>query len=425
MLTMLTAGLLVGCAAPCGERSLRDPAPHTLEVTWPTSGDQVGTLRYSLDGEVKPPITADVEAGSYVARLEELPPLASLEYALWSGEQEVCQDQLINSPGPVALPRLYVSETSAGAWSRLVGVLMGSDYTLFSIDRQGRYRWHHTETSPDVALIDVHPTASGVLHNRFDEHRLRDIGEIRTLDWEGTVTDTRQTPQAHHVFAPLPDGGLAFLATEVREWRDPETGEQEAVVGDVLWERTPDGQLREVFNLWEHEEPVRHDRWDNDFYPQGSDWSHGNGLSYSADRGSFLVSFGHLDLIYEIDRTTGAPLLRIDPEQWQTLGSRLDFPHSPTWSGPDRLMVFSYGDGEGGAIEYRVDAEASVLEEVWSWIEPGPAEAFLGQAQRLSDDSVLISFGSEGRAVEIINDEVAWELETPLGIWLGSMRPRP
>ena len=212
---------------------------------------------------------------------------------------------------------------------------------------------------------------------------------------------------------------------EVREWVDPETGLSESVVGDVLWERSEDGPLREVFNLWDHETPVRHEHWDNAFYPQGSDWSHGNGLSYSEERDSFLVSFGHLNLVYEIDRPSGAPRLRIDPAQWSTIGHRFEFPHSPSWSGPQRLLLFSYADGEAGAVEYAVDEVGEVLEEVWSWTESSPEAAFLGQVQRLDGGSTLINFGSGGRLIEVVDDEVVWELETPLGAWLGSVRPIP
>ncbi|MEL6347328.1 MAG: aryl-sulfate sulfotransferase [Myxococcota bacterium] len=414
---------MIACKSPCGERVDLSPRPHNHRISWPASGSRPGTVRLQVDGDDEQVIDAVRRDGDNVAEIRELPPLTDVQYSLWDGEQLRCEDAWTTTPLPVRLPDLTVSGDDGGSWDRLVGSLMGTRYAVFSLDRRGRYRWHHFDTTDPLAIVDVHPGEDGVRFNRLDERRRDDLGSIEVFGWDGALQQRIDTPRAHHFFTPLPDGSLVYLAIDVREWTNPETGLVESVVGDAVMERAPDGSVREIFTIWDHETPAPHGSWNNNFYPQGRDWSHGNGLFYQEGADSLLVSFGNIDLILEIDRQSGDVLSRIDPDVWTVQGHRFNFPHSPAWVGDDRLLVFSYVDGDTGAVEYRVDREARTLTEVWAWTSSDVQQPFLGQALRVDDGSTLVNFGASGRVVEVIDDEVTWQVDAPLGVWFGSVRP--
>ncbi|MFT4978559.1 MAG: hypothetical protein ACI8S6_004469, partial [Myxococcota bacterium] len=300
----------------------------------------------------------------------------------------------------------------------------GQSFALFILDGQGRYRWHHLDAA-GRGMLDV-AAADGLLYyNTLDPERLDDVGAVVTLDLDSAaVLGEVAAPGMHHTFTLLPDGGFAYLAIDVRDWTDPETGLSEPVVGDALWEVGPGGVRREVFNLWDHLAPAPHDRWDEAFYEQGRDWSHGNGLSYDAGRDSYLVSMGNLDLILEIDRESGAPLLQITPEHWAISGEVYDFPHSPSWVDSERLLLFSYTEGSIGAIEYAVDSEARSMVSVWSHTRSEALLPFLGHARRLAGGSTLINYGASGLVEEVTEaGAVTWELRSGFGAWIGGAAP--
>lgn len=407
--------LLTACTPPCADHT--DAAPHSVTLSWDAHTAQgSAAVSFSLDGEdIAQP--AGAQDGGWLATIADLPPLHTVAYSLWEGEQVICTGavQTTNLPN---LPTW--TTTGSPSWSRLLGVSMGTAPAIMVLDGEGRYRWHHRD--PDGrGLLDAVPTEQGLRYNTLDPDRIEDLGAVIDLSDDGEITAERPAPGMHHNFADLPGGGFAYLSVDVRDWTDPATGQAEPVVGDAIWEVGADGLRTLVYSTWDHLDPAPHGHWDSDFYAQGRDWTHGNGLSYDPERDSYLLALANLDTIVEVDRQTGAPLLLIEPSAWD-----LDYaaPHAPTWVGPDRLLLLSYAEGAIGAVEYAVDADAQRLAVVWSRTRSEALLPFLGHARRLANGNTLVNYGAGGIVEEVTPDgAVIWELRAGFGSWLGATVP--
>ncbi len=418
---LLLSLTLLGCRPSCGVEVRYTDSPHTVELSWTESGWS-GALVYGYAQDLSR--TAEVLSSGdvHTAVLTGLPALETIYYQLTIGGQE-CADVFTTNNLDPSLPGLTVAlydPAEAGSWQQLAGVAMGESPALFVIDRFGNWLWEYPH-DPDLISSAVALDGREVLYNTFSQDRTNDVGEVHRLTLEGEVLDDVRTEGAHHVFAMLPDGAIAYPSIDVREWINPKTGEKESVVGDRLMEISTDGVVREVFNIWDHEEPVEHDAWDSGFYPQGADWTHANAVNYDATRDSYLFSLAHMNVIYEIDRTTGEPMHRFS-QDWVVSGSRVfEFQHDPNWTEDGTLLMVSYTDTESVAVEYAVDESADTLTEVWSYARDKDGTPLLGQARRLEGGNTFINYGGHGAMREVTPaGSLVWLLESDLGSWFGN-----
>ncbi|MFT4975382.1 MAG: hypothetical protein ACI8S6_001269 [Myxococcota bacterium] len=415
---------LVGCKDRCNaEVSLGEDAGHSAMLVWDGGGDSA-TVAYSTDGDPGDREGVVTSSGEgHTATLWGLPPLSEVRYSFTS-DGESCEDTFTASGLPSGLPTFATSshdEDAAGSWRYIAGVAMGEVGSLFIIDREGRWRWHQVhDNEVNVSAVLLGVDGETMLYNSFDQDRTNDIGQVHTRSLLGDeVTDTR-TEGAHHTFTQLPDGTIAFPSVDVRSWLDPDLDEEVDVVGDRILEIAPDGTVTEIWSIWDHEEPFKHDTWDSSFYGDlGQDWTHGNALNYSPERGTYLFSLGHLDTIYEIDRT-GEVLLRLTPDDIVS-GTAYNFQHDPSWTDDGTLTLLSYpDDSPARAIEYAVSAEGT-MEELWSYERDRSGTTLLGQVRRLPNGNTFISFGGMGEMREVTPEgEVVWQLNASLGSWFGN-----
>lgn len=421
----LSAGALAGCKNRCSaEITLNEDNAHSAALTWSARTEGTVTFSYSGDGDATDRLGAvDSSGAKHTAVVWGLPPLAEIQYQ-FDSDSESCVDTFTASGMPSGLPTFSVpsyDEADIGSWRYLAGIAMGEAGTLFVIDRDGRWRYHQAH---DRALNVSTVTVDGgtLIHNSFDQDRTNDIGQVHFIDIITGDTVSTRTEGAHHTFAHLPDGSIAFPSVDVRPWTDPDSGEEYRVVGDRILEIAPDGTVAELWSSWDHAEPTIHDAWDSGFYGDlGQDWTHANALNYSEERDSYLLSLGHLDTIYEIDRSTGAVLLHITPEDVAT-GEVYNFQHDTNWSSDGTLLLLSYPEDKPAiAIEYAVSSEG-VLEEVWSYQRDKMGSTLLGQARRLPNGNTFINFGGIGEMREVTpSGDIAWQLNIGLGAWFGNV----
>lgn len=409
--------LLSACQAPCGE-ILHEESPHILRL----SGISGQTVSYTAAGR-----TQSAEFTDGTAILTGLPTLTEVAYRVFDDEGLlVCEEAAMTWNLPAGLPQLTITENDRDRTDPdtvLVGTLIGATSVLFALDREGRWLWHH-EVEDGLIAVDLHIRGREILHNVFESEFTTDAGEIRWLDLASNQTASLRTEGAHHVFEPTPDGAIAWPAVDIRDWYDEKRDETITIVGDRLMESAPDGTTRELFTIWDYEDPERHDQWSAAFYDQGFDWTHANGVHYSAERDAYLLSLGHVDAIYELDRATGAPLQRIDSD-WVTRGhTPFSFQHDPHWTDDGTLMMMSYTDHtDPVAIEYSVNTEQERLTEIWSEASDESGLTMLGQARRLENGNVLVNLGGKGIIREVTESgAVVWEVQSPLGTWFGNVR---
>ncbi len=238
-------------------------------------------------------------------------------------------------------------------------------------------------------------------------------GEVRTLAAADAGLDT-----VHHEVRPSAGGGLAFLSTEVRAvtgWEDQTLN----IVGDVLVEADWDGTVTWSTPLLDHVDPtavytadLHMDFWEVPPYygvvDTPKDWSHGNAMEPDPDADAWIASFRNLDWLVSFDRTTGAPNWAFGPGGDFTLaeGARWSSrQHAPERTDAGTWLVYDNGNARADAgsgeqpysrvVEYRLDTEAMVAEQVWSW--PGDAPYFcpiVGDVDRLAPDRHLITDGA-------------------------------
>ena len=417
---LLTGAIFTGCQTPCA-RTEATNTPHTIALTDLSAGVSV---EYTVGDHTR---QAHPDSNGK-ALLFGLPPLTEVAWRLLNEDGAlVCQDDLITPNLPVGLPQLSVTihnEDRISSEAVFLGTTLGESATVFAVDREGHWLWH-VPLEEGLIAVDVHIQGKSILHNVFAAEFTEDVGEIRWLNLAGEQTASLRTEGGHHVFEPTPDGTIAWPAVDIRDWYDEKREEMITIVGDRLMESHPDGTSQELFNVWDVEDPERHEQWSSGFYDQGFDWTHANGVSYSAERDSYLLSLGHVDAIYEIDRTTGAPIQRMDSDWVVRSHPPFAFQHDPHWTDDGTLMMLSYTDDiTPVAIEYDVNTERGHMREIWSETAAPGGIAMLGQARRLENGNVFINYGGKGLMRELTPDgEIVWELSSSLGTWFGNVRP--
>lgn len=287
------------------------------------------------------------------------------------------------------------------------------------LDRQGRIVWGTLRgwasiPSPTLGsdgAIWFNPSAHHIEDYRFFVRTTPDGEELRLVN----------APLQHHDFVELPDGTIAYLGVEVVE------AEVDGVVVDVISDlvmELPAGGLGAVATRFALESVVDIERpcehFDDSHYGlDAHDWSHANSLLYLEDDDQFLMMSKNLDALFAIDRQTGGLV-------WQLGGAGSDFSttsrpfshaHMSDWWDGGMLVFDNAYHHEGQVsrvVEYAVDIEGRTYEEVWSFDHPeGAFVQSLGDARRLPNGNVLVSWHDERQMMEVTRDgRIVWWIET-------------
>lgn len=407
-----------GCAASaeCGEVSIdTDTHVNAALLRWTGEGEAVA---YTIDGADDATVS-----GAGAATLLGLPPLAEIAWSLLDADGEAICDGGSFTTGNLdaAFPTVEVTYLDAELVSDealLLGVAVGrDDASAFALDRQGRWRWSRGSNGLGRASdIEVALDGGGILLANFAG---QDSGEdaLYRESLLGDQLSVIDLPDGHHGIEQLPDGTVAFPASDTRDWLDDIDGEEISVVADKLVE-TDGASTTEVFTAWDWGEPYHHDRWDESLYPGSSEWTHANSVRYDDASGSYLMSLANINTVLQIDRASGEVIAEFTGD---CTGLSLCYQHDPIWTADGTLLTVNHYDDVGMvAVEYAVVDGA--LEAVWSYGEDeGIFGHILGQAYRLSNGNTLINFGGAGLIQEVTPDGIlAWEVSSELGYAFGN-----
>ena len=304
-------------------------------------------------------------------------------------------------------------------------------YTLFAnlrgyhaslIDMQGRicHRWHWEEGINYARLL---PNGNLLLHT----HAPRDPGgteelggaaaAILELDWEGTLVWEYRNPLLHHDFQRLPNGNTIALLWELipseltaqvrggyRADDDPER-----MLGDLVREVTPAGQVVFNWRSWEHlsvEEDVIC------ALKGRREWTHGNSLG-ATPQGDLLVSFRQTSTIGIVDRASGA-------FSWKWGPGEISHQHHPTWTTDGRVLLFDNGSHRRApSTNYSrvIEVDPATNQIAWEYRGDPPISFYSYQtsgAQRLPNGNTLICEGAPGRIFEVTpSHQIIWEYINP------------
>ena len=303
----------------------------------------------------------------------------------------------------------------------LVNLGVADTYWAAIVDRAGRVVWY-APAAPGWRSTSstLSRDRRAVLYNSHSLDMLEQVGTVNRRALDGSAESAVDAPGGHHDFVELPDGRIALLRVDVREW------EGKPVMGDTIAVTDDDGGFTTAFSAWDsmipapmcsHFEPVAYA--DNSW-----DWLHANSLRYDDATASFLLMSRNLDALFAIDAERG-------DVRWQLGGVASDFQftndagwdhgHFSDWS-PGRLAVFDNGlhrsPNRSRAVVYAVnEAERSVTLE--SEVANDAFEESLGDVKTL-DDGVLVAWSNDGRLTQVDADgQEVWRLQFPDDVRLG------
>jgi hypothetical protein len=433
---MLLALLLSACGADSTASdcvaTVDEDVRTRLHVTWDAPEGGTSWVEFAPEGREGLVAPAPETSGERHAVLVGAGPLEDVSWTAITeidGRRWTCEGTTGTGNAPSGLPTLDVTVWDAAASSPerfVLGALQHPEGSLvFLADREGRLVWWE-EIEPGRAIVDVEPLGGpNIAWNAFDGNFAADLSELRFASVLGGEVTTIRTPLAHHTFTVVPDG-FAWLALDVRDWTDPDTGELRRVAGDAIVVGAPGEEPRTVWSSWDAFVVEAYPGWDQPpFYEGMVDWTHGNALRWEADRGAYLYSTSDLSTIGLVDPGTGEMVESYGHHGAYAIEAPGQFidQHDPSFTADGHLLVSTRTMPEDvtHAAEFEIDHTTRSIRQVWeSGVDHGYTAMWLGQASRLANGNTLVGYGSEGVLQEITPDhQVVWELRLSLGATIG------
>jgi hypothetical protein len=429
---ILASGSLWGCTGDLGPEvgdflidvGASEAIPAVAVVSWTTGEPGVGWVEYGPDENFGFSTVSETTAATEHRIAVVGVPAASawnLRAHTQTDAGELVSAAEVFSAGsaPVTLPNFEVQgERSDEGW--VLTTVFGDTPYIALLDDEGRYSWWFAGEHDEVyTRTRLSLDKSAVVFNAFAEDRGVDASSIYRVSLDGTNVTEIATPDGHHDFVELPEGGYAYFAIDVREY------EGRSIVGDSLVEISADGtETIEVWNAWNVWTPPDEHMSEN-FYPQGEDWLHCNTIEYDENERAYYVSVRNLNALLKIDRDSGEILWQLGGDQSDfalTAGTAFAHQHSPLVMG-DELLVFD--NRESGNLSYARGYDLNVAGGTYaeSWTREGPQGnwvALLGDIQRFENGNTLMAWGTAGFLNELNSgDEEIWRMDVEFGNVVG------
>jgi hypothetical protein len=301
---------------------------------------------------------------------------------------------------PAALPDIALLDDDGSFDGWVLGVAWAAETFLFILDRDADVVWYE-RLSLGRATLSVEPVPGEAAVRYLDVSLDHDLDESRvvTLGLDGEELERVDVEQGHHSFEVLPDGTLAWLAIDVRD--DPTWG---PLVGDRVLARGADGSVRTLWSTWDDFVYDPEVTFETDFYPQGTDWTHGNTLAWDAAQDSFWVTLGGIDQLVEVDAQSGALLTRVGAGGCEITPALDGYgagygPHGANSTPEGTLLVFDNhhvaGASASRVVELKLDEDAARVDWVFEG-ESGWSTLVLGGAKRQADGGTFVAWGDTG-----------------------------
>ena len=397
-----------------------------VRVRWETAEPTRGHVLFGLPGDLSMTTTPETtKTKKHEALLLGLHASTSYEFQVFTETdgQVLCAEVDAVETGPLSpqLPPLHLTTSGSGAGGEgytVVPVLtaQGGGYTVI-VDREGEVVWYWNKTG---LRAYVTRDRSGVAF-MWQAPNKDQNGAIHRVSFDGVVSPMLAVPGIHTDFVELADGTFAALGWEMREFE----GGTRKILGETIKEITPDGNVTVIWSIFDDLEPDLNKTYPTGFYGNDvEEWTHINGITFDETEGAYYVTSRHMDAVLKVHRETGL--------EWVLSGApgMGDFevpvglirgPHSVQRL-EDSLLVFNSNYGNcSGAVELRLDADASTCISTWSYLADGCLSVnFLGNAQRLANGNTLVVSSSSGQIDEASPDgELLWKLNLGFGVAFG------
>lgn len=402
--------------------------PAVLTVGFTTPADATAWVEFGAENSTER-LTPQSQGAAHTHHLLGLPPLtdAQLQIVTVVDGEEHRSGVLVEQTGQLLpstpLPEVTINNYAPSPHAAVLISLFSDPTHVLMMGLDGTVFWSiQTGASGERGGLGCQPAMSDglIFYNSFEIEGWAE-GFIESIALDGSPVAQVETPGAHHFFERLPDGTLAWMAIEPREVDGMGT-----VVGDQVMIRSPDGTQRSLISLWDHLTVYETSTWEQPAYG-GADWTHGNGLTYSDDRDSFLISTGGTDLILEV--TSDGELVRqiggveaVDGDySFNPPNTAFSYPHGPHFSASGELLMMSTVNNRSRLVGYEIDDAQYRLTESWSYGEDRKSVVqVLGEVEELDDGNLLVSWGSLGTLQVVTPEgEILWEAQTGFGSLIG------
>ncbi len=242
--------------------------------------------------------------------------------ATYTGPDMTCTTGVPPISSPVQVSSSGTPQPGIEMWN----TILPTNYVqAFATDLNGNVIWtyNYQHTSTDyVQGVQILPngnllTVISYLSSMTTAQSSSVINEIRQIDLDGNTVSSLTMPELnqklaagnfrdaegnlyqlgsfHHDVLPLPNGHMVLLATYTRNFTNlPGYPGNTTVIGDALVDVDQNQNPDWVWNTFDHLDVNRHPM----NFP---DWTHSNGLLYSADDGNLLLSMRHQNWIIKIN----------------------------------------------------------------------------------------------------------------------------
>ena len=336
---------------------------------------------------------------------------------------------------------------------------------ILALDAKGDVRWYYISQR---RVAGIKPSPDGTLLFTTEDQRVVKIDmlgniirqwypEKRRLGPAAGATEITGLQTLHHEPSITPWGTYISMSANGREIldypssvTDPQAPRKPSMVmGDKIVEFNAEGKVVWEWDAFDHLDPYLlhyhtfQPYWAVRGYPGYADWTHGNGITFDAERDLVIASFKHLDALVAIDRKTkDIRWIFGDPKGWpEKYQSRILKPvgltrypwsqHHPHVTPQGTIVYYDNGmfqarpfDGReivpfhrsySRAVEIKVDPKAMTVTELWtSEKEQKPDSCVhwaMGDAQRMPATSNMMVIRSFCPPItEKLNDQDEYDL---------------
>lgn len=415
------AGTTEEAATPLEVTAEVSTVVHTVvTVRWTTTEATRGYVEFGNDGAygLRTPLTesgtshevvllglhADTEAHFRVISVDE-------------GGAELPTDDYTITTGslPPELPALTVTgEVKGWIGQYQVVPIQGTGYAVAVIDDQGQIVWYDVlDSDRNVMRALIAADRQGLVYcltTVGGEGGTETPSLVRRTSWDGYTVEDLTFPDMDHDFVELPDGTYAAI---VLTHEDGVPG-----MADSIVEMSHDGTTTtRIWNAWD-------DTWLREFEnPEAMNWTHANGLDYDPVDDAYYISSKEIGTITKVDRSTGESLWYLNGNANIfdfTEGSEMVRMQHQFELQPGGILIFDNGTGDRGysrAVEYTLDEDKMVADEIWSYIRDPSVVVFAkGDVARFADGTTQVVWSSAGEIQNVDPDgTVHWQLNTELG----------
>ncbi|MEJ2548084.1 MAG: arylsulfotransferase family protein, partial [Gemmatimonadota bacterium] len=315
-----------------------------------------------------------------------------------------------------ALPDWLPSVTPVGTDTTAGFLVLSIPDGPVIVDNTGRVVWYRYD--PDITLVNFQAHPSGVYTSYGLTNAVRAYPVLDELGREtGRIQCVGYETRPHEVRV-LSDGRVLVMCDDYRnEDLSPYGG---SPTGEVNWtviqRLATDGSLE-----WEWHSANHFDITDTSAPTlEGArvlNLTHGNSIDVDTD-GQYLFSFRNLNEVTKVNAATGEVI-------WRFGGRRNEFSfvgdpkgtfqrqHGVRVVNPGEIQLLDNSDeAPSRFVRYRIDESAETATMIWQYIDgPGIHTLVGGSTQAYEDGGGLVSFGREGRVVEVdASGNRRWEL---------------